>query len=50
MCGNLFQPIEPASSRDTALSHRPEVIDDFVRNFLLKMGLHRTLNSFQTEW
>ncbi|XP_064643835.1 sperm-associated antigen 16 protein-like [Lineus longissimus] len=30
--------------------HRPEVVDDFVRNFLVKMGMGRTLDSFQTEW
>jgi len=29
---------------------RPEVVDDFVRNFLRKNGLKRTLDSFQTEW
>ncbi|CAH1774349.1 unnamed protein product [Owenia fusiformis] len=29
---------------------RPEVIDDFVRNFLVKMGMGRTLDCFQTEW
>uniref|UniRef100_H2YSK1 Uncharacterized protein n=1 Tax=Ciona savignyi TaxID=51511 RepID=H2YSK1_CIOSA len=28
----------------------PEVIDDFVRNFLLRMGMKRTLETFQTEW
>ncbi|XP_078486906.1 sperm-associated antigen 16 protein [Ciona intestinalis] len=33
-----------------SLIHRPEVIDDFVRNFLLRMGMKRTLQSFQTEW
>lgn len=29
---------------------RPEVVDDFIRNFLLKMGMSRTLECFQTEW
>ncbi|EDV20978.1 uncharacterized protein TRIADDRAFT_31080, partial [Trichoplax adhaerens] len=28
----------------------PELIDDFVRNFFVKMGLTRTLDCFQTEW
>uniref|UniRef100_H2YSK2 Uncharacterized protein n=1 Tax=Ciona savignyi TaxID=51511 RepID=H2YSK2_CIOSA len=32
------------------VTHRPEVIDDFVRNFLLRMGMKRTLETFQTEW
>lgn len=29
---------------------RPEVVEDFVRNFLVKMGMNRTLDCFQTEW
>ncbi|CAG5123216.1 unnamed protein product [Candidula unifasciata] len=29
---------------------KPEVVDDFVRNFLVKMGLMKTLDCFQTEW
>ena len=29
---------------------RPELIDDFVRNFLVKMGMTRSLDCFQTEW
>ena len=29
---------------------KPEVIDDFVRNFLVKMGMTRTLDCFQNEW
>eukprot|EP00112_Aurelia_sp_Birch-Aquarium-sp1_P019591 Seg4873.1 transcript_id=Seg4873.1/GoldUCD/mRNA.D3Y31 product="Sperm-associated antigen 16 protein" protein_id=Seg4873.1/GoldUCD/D3Y31 len=32
------------------VTRRPEVVEDFVRNFLVKMGMHRTLDSFQTEW
>ncbi|XP_029461985.1 sperm-associated antigen 16 protein [Rhinatrema bivittatum] len=32
------------------LTHKPEVIDDFLRNFLIKMGMTRTLECFQTEW
>jgi len=32
------------------VTRRPEVVDDFVRNFLLRMGLARTLESFETEW
>ena len=26
------------------------MIDDFVRNFLLKMGMSKTLEMFETEW
>ncbi|XP_062907636.1 sperm-associated antigen 16 protein isoform X2 [Mobula hypostoma] len=29
---------------------RPEVVDDFFRNFLIKMGMIKTLDCFQTEW
>lgn len=29
---------------------RPSVIDDFIRNFLIKVGMARTLDSFNTEW
>lgn len=29
---------------------REIVIDDFIRNFLLKFGLHKSLNVFQLEW
>ncbi|XP_053554779.1 sperm-associated antigen 16 protein [Bombina bombina] len=32
------------------VAHRPEVVDDFVRNFLIKMGMMKTLESFQMEW
>lgn len=28
----------------------PEVVDDFLRNFLQKAGLTRTLKSFEAEW
>lgn len=36
--------IEPVGSGNI------EVIDDFVRNFLVSMGLQQTANCFQTEW
>ena len=32
------------------MTKRPEVVDDFIRNFLNKMNLSRTLDTFQTEW
>jgi len=32
------------------VSKRPEVLDDFIRNFLIKMNLTKTLESFQAEW
>jgi hypothetical protein len=32
------------------MTQRPEVVDDFIRNFLNKMNLTKTLDMFQTEW
>ncbi|XP_033864710.3 sperm-associated antigen 16 protein-like [Acipenser ruthenus] len=32
------------------VSHKPEAVDDFLRNFLIKMGMSKTLDCFQTEW
>jgi len=32
------------------VTKRPEVVDDFVRNFLVRMGLTSTLEKFETEW
>ena len=29
---------------------RPSVVDDFIRNFLIKVGMTRTLDAFNTEW
>merc|ERR1719327_2576391 len=29
---------------------KPSAIDDFIRNFLLKMGMLKSLDSFNTEW
>ncbi|RYG68858.1 hypothetical protein EON64_04170, partial [archaeon] len=29
---------------------RPSVVDDFIRNFLIKGGMKRTLDQFNTEW
>ena len=29
---------------------KPEVIDDFLRNFFIKMGLSRTCECFEAEW
>jgi len=32
------------------MAKRPEVLDDFIRNFLIKMKLEKTLEAFQAEW
>ncbi|KAG6939076.1 sperm associated antigen 16, partial [Chelydra serpentina] len=33
-----------------SVSEIPEVVDDFLCNFLVRMGMARTLDCFQTEW
>lgn len=38
------------TNHEVSVLQQPEVIEDFVRNFLMKMGLNRTLECFQTEW
>ncbi|XP_076130199.1 sperm-associated antigen 16 protein [Alosa pseudoharengus] len=42
--------IQRVSSAKHPVSHIPEAVDDFFRNFLVKMGMSRTLDCFQTEW
>ena len=39
--------VEPARGEVT---RRPEVLDDFIRNVLLKMQMGETLDMFQREW
>lgn len=56
--GGLFRPQqEPPSSRPRTpevlpgqVTRKPEVIDDFLRNFFVKMGLSRTCEAFEAEW
>uniref|UniRef100_A0A8C2DY63 Sperm-associated antigen 16 protein n=1 Tax=Cyprinus carpio TaxID=7962 RepID=A0A8C2DY63_CYPCA len=38
------------SSAKHAIPKIPEVVDDFVRNYLVKMGMKKTLDCFQIEW
>ncbi|KAM9451396.1 sperm-associated antigen 16 protein [Clarias gariepinus] len=45
-----FAPERLPSSSQNLRSPVPEVVDDFLRNFLAKMGMTRTLGCFQTEW
>ncbi|XP_063789221.1 sperm-associated antigen 16 protein isoform X3 [Pseudophryne corroboree] len=44
------QPYRSPLSSQRPVSHKPEVVDDFLRNFLIKMGMMKTLECFQTEW
>jgi sperm-associated antigen 16 protein len=37
-------------SANSVTQVRPSVVDDFVRNFLIKAGLRRTLDCFNAEW
>ncbi|CAF4276761.1 unnamed protein product, partial [Rotaria sp. Silwood2] len=32
------------------LTTQPEAVDDFVRNFLVRMGMKKTMQQFQIEW
>ncbi len=32
------------------LEHHATVVDDFIRNFLVRAGMRRTLDTFNTEW
>ena len=47
--GAAAQPKEELPPR-AAVTRRPEVLDDFIRNVLLKMGMSETLDMFQREW
>lgn len=38
------------SEKKVGVSRRPIVVDDFIRNFFVKLGLTKSLESFQTEW
>lgn len=54
-CGWALQPAQTSSVLDVEprigeVTQRPEVVDDFFRNFLVKMGLTKTLEMFETEW
>ncbi len=40
----------PPNLSNTITQVRPSVVDDFVRNFLIKAGLRRSLETFNSEW
>lgn len=43
--------IAEAESLSNAITQiRPSVVDDFVRNFLIKAGMKKSLDVFNTEW
>lgn len=37
-------------STNTVTQIRPAVVDDFIRNFMIKAGMKRSLEAFNTEW
>lgn len=39
----------PSTPQGPIVNTRPTVIDDFIRNFLIKMNMHNTLDSFQVK-
>eukprot|EP00697_Spironema_sp_BW2_P009050 gnl/Spiro4/23825_TR11787_c0_g1_i1.p1 gnl/Spiro4/23825_TR11787_c0_g1~~gnl/Spiro4/23825_TR11787_c0_g1_i1.p1 ORF type:complete len:615 (+),score=140.34 gnl/Spiro4/23825_TR11787_c0_g1_i1:80-1924(+) len=48
---NKEQPMDAVPSEPVAtITRSPEVIDDFIRNYLIKIKLFKTLDTFQTEW
>jgi hypothetical protein len=46
------QEVEPGVADEgyAKVQQRPQVIDDFIRNFLIKHSMQRSLEVFQTEW
>eukprot|EP00163_Fabomonas_tropica_P009284 TRINITY_DN1908_c0_g1_i2.p1 TRINITY_DN1908_c0_g1~~TRINITY_DN1908_c0_g1_i2.p1 ORF type:complete len:534 (+),score=161.62 TRINITY_DN1908_c0_g1_i2:120-1721(+) len=44
------QEVAPAPERTATLDEHPAVIDDFIRNFLIKHKMNKTLEAFQLEW
>ena len=45
-----FEETKKAAAEKPQMKPIPEAVDDFVRNFLRRAGLSRTLASFETEW
>ena len=49
--GSALSGSRATESGDRVLTQvRPEVVDDFIRNFLIKVGMTRTLDNFNSEW
>lgn len=45
MAGELAEVEKPGK-----VTRVPEVVDDFIRNYLAKKKLSKTLDTFETEW
>lgn len=48
--GAASKPKSPDAPAPGSVTKRPEVMDDFLRNFFVKMGLSRTCEAFEAEW
>ncbi|KAJ3039908.1 Sperm-associated antigen 16 protein [Rhizophlyctis rosea] len=48
--GVTFETPTKAEELTPSLTKRPEVIDDYIRNFLSSKGLVKSLDAFQNEW
>ncbi|XP_067154600.1 sperm-associated antigen 16 protein isoform X2 [Apteryx mantelli] len=44
------EALQSALSSEKSVSEVPETVDDFLCNFLVRLGMSRTLDCFQTEW
>uniref|UniRef100_A0A3Q1F082 Sperm-associated antigen 16 protein-like n=1 Tax=Acanthochromis polyacanthus TaxID=80966 RepID=A0A3Q1F082_9TELE len=42
--------MKPEPPEHQTIPNIPESVDDFLRNFLFRLGLKRTLSSFESEW
>jgi len=52
-----LQKLDPSAKEEAeegpvpgTVVRQPEVLDDFLRNFLVKMGMQKTLETFEAEW
>lgn len=45
-----FPAVHEVEPQIGQVTQKPEVVDDFIRNFLVKMGLSKTLEMFEIEW
>ncbi|KAJ3410359.1 Sperm-associated antigen 16 protein [Chytridiales sp. JEL 0842] len=45
-----FEPSTKIDDPTVSLTKRPEVIDDYIRNYLSSKGLFKSLDAFQNEW
>lgn len=45
------QPLSPVQKTKKAVTiQKPVVVDDFIRNFMIKTGMKKSLDAFQAEW